>query len=556
MSTPNHDVNEARPTLTDDEWGRLRGYGTEQQTLAGDVLFSAGEPTGDMILVEFGGVEIFRPAASDVPEAVVASYGPREFSGEVNLLTGQATYLSARVTRPGVVYRLAPSSFRRLMSEDPELSDVVLRALLARREDLRSNAAADSLVIVGLEASADALALRTYAARQRQPHTWVAADTHAGQTIVAAVDADLADLPLVVTPTGVLLKANPGVLASHLGLSYQHVSGSLFDLVVIGAGPAGLAAAVYGASEGLQTLVLDSIAAGGQAAASSRIENYLGFTSGISGADLTGKAVVQAQKFGAQIASPCEVQSLRADGETVQVVLTDGTEINSRAAVIASGARYRSLPLRRWQEFEGVSIYYAATELEARACSPRPVAVVGGANSAGQAALYLAGRGSTVNLVIRGADLGAGMSSYLADRITAHPSITVHTSSEVTELHGEDRLERITLRDNSDPQAVGVETACSGLFCFIGATPATEWLQGVVTDDHGFILTDVAVADDQLGSGWSELGRRPLPFETSIPRVFATGDVRAGSMKRVAAAVGEGASAVRSVHMSLNAIPR
>ncbi|MGW3746058.1 FAD-dependent oxidoreductase [Streptomyces sp. NPDC005146] len=553
MSTP--EAREVRPALSDEQWARLQAYGIKQMTEAGDVLFHVGEPAGDMILVESGGIEIFRPGTSDGREAVVARYGAREFSGELNLLTGQATYLGARVSESGVVYRVGTRSFRRLMDEDPDLSDVVLRALLARREDLRANAAADSMVIVGHDLSAGAMALRTYAARQRQPHTWVEANTPAGGTLASAVGAGVDDFPLVITPAAVLRQATPADLADHLGLSYRPVAGKTLDLVVIGAGPAGLAAAVYGASEGLQTLVLDSVASGGQAAASSRIENYLGFTSGISGADLTGRAVVQAQKFGARIASPCEVAELEATGDRLRVVLADGTEISSRAAVIATGASYRSLPLARWAEFEGASIYYAATELEARACGPHPVAVVGGANSAGQASLYLAGRGATVTLVVRGGDLAAGMSSYLADRITAHPAITVRTSTEVTALHGGDRLEAITVNGNAEQNAAGTELACRGLFCFIGASPATDWLEGVVMDDHGFILTDAGLQDAALGRPWAELGRRPLPFETSVPRVFATGDVRAGSMKRVAAAVGEGASAIRSVHMSLSTVP-
>ncbi|SEO46375.1 FAD-dependent oxidoreductase [Actinacidiphila rubida] len=541
--------------LSDDQWARLRAYGIKQTTEAGDVLFKVGEPAGDMILVESGGIEIFRPGTSDVQEAVVARYGAREFSGELNLLTGQSTYLSARVTAPGAVYRVGTRPFRRLMDEDPDLSDVVLRALLARREDLRANAAADSMVIVGHDLSAGTMALRTYAARQRQPHTWVEANSPSGATLAGAVGAGADDFPLVITPAAVLRQATPSDLADHLGLSYRPTAGTTLDLVVIGAGPAGLAAAVYGASEGLQTLVLDSVASGGQAAASSRIENYLGFTSGISGADLTGRAVVQAQKFGARIASPCQVAELDATGDRLRVVLADGTEISSRAAVIATGASYRSLPLTRWTDFEGAGIYYAATELEARACGPHPVAVVGGANSAGQASLYLAGRGAEVALIVRGGDLGAGMSSYLADRITAHPAITVRTSTEVTGLHGGDRLEAITVSGNGQDVPVETELECRGLFCFIGASPATDWLEGVAMDDHGFILTDVSVQDAALSGPWAELGRRPLPFETSLPRVFATGDVRAGSMKRVAAAVGEGASAIRSVHMSLTTMP-
>ncbi|MGC5567912.1 FAD-dependent oxidoreductase [Streptomyces sp. FR-108] len=552
MSTPQ--PSDAAPIFSETDWSALKTYGIQQVTEAGDTLFEAGEAVGDMILVESGGIEILRPPGSSEEEVVVASYGAGQFSGELNLLTGQTTYLNARVSAPGVVYRVGPASFRRLMDEDPDLSDVVLKALLARRENLRSNAAARSIVIVGHDPSASAMALRTYAARQRQPHTWVVAGTPAGESLMHAVGTSTDELPVVITATTVLRQATPSLLAEHLGLSYQHVEGRTLDLVVIGAGPAGLAAAVYGASEGLQTVVLDAVAAGGQAAASSRIENYLGFTSGISGADLTGRAAVQAQKFGARIASPCEVAELKADGDILQVMLKDGREIDSRAVVIATGASYRSLPLARWSDFEGAGIYYAATELEARACGDSPVAVVGGANSAGQAALYLAGRGSTVNLMVRGGDLAAGMSSYLADRITAHPAITVRTSTEVTQLHGGDRLKAITVRSKAIQGDAGTELECLGLFCFIGASPATDWLRGAAVDEDGFLLTDVSLGDDTLGRQWAELGRRPLPFETSLPRVFATGDVRSGSMKRVASAVGEGASAIRSVHMSLNTV--
>jgi thioredoxin reductase (NADPH) len=344
----------------------------------------------------------------------------------------------------------------------------------------------------------------------------------------------------------VLLNATAGVLAEHLGLSYRAPSERrAVDLVVIGAGPAGLAAAVYGASEGLDTLVLEAVAAGGQAAASSRIENYLGFTSGISGGELTARAAVQAEKFGARIASPCPVAKLDAHGDVVTLALVDGTELTARAVVIATGARYRALPLERWADFEGAGIYYAATQIEVRACARNPVAVVGGANSAGQAALYLAENGSPVSLVVRGDDLRARMSAYLADRIVAHPDITVRTGTEVSALHGADHLEEISLNGAHE------RVACSGLFCFIGAAPATEWLNRLAVDSNGFLRTDAQLLDEELGGTWTGLGRRPLPFETSEPRVFAAGDVRSGSMKRVAAAVGEGASAVSSVHQAL-----
>ncbi len=296
-------------------------------------------------------------------------------------------------------------------------------------------------------------------------------------------------------------------------------------------------------------MVLDEIGPGGQAAASSRIENYLGFPNGISGAELTALATVQAQKFGTRMYSPCAVIALTIDGERMSVTLEDGAELNARAVVVSTGAHYRSLPLERWDDYVGIGIYYAATELEARLISASPVTVVGGANSAGQAALFFASRGSEVSLVVRGPDIRARMSSYLVDRLVVDPRVTIHQSAEVSGLEGEARLERISITDHSSGETQPLE--CRGLFCFIGVEPASSWLDGIVTDDEGFIKTDVQLAAADLGEVWSALGRAPLPFETSIPRVFAAGDVRRGSMKRVAAAVGEGASAVASVHVSL-----
>jgi thioredoxin reductase (NADPH) len=309
-----------------------------------------------------------------------------------------------------------------------------------------------------------------------------------------------------------------------------------------------LAAAVYGASEGLTTVVLDSLAPGGQAAATTRIENYLGFPSGISGADLAERTEAQALKFGARLSSPCEIVALEID-EQLRAVLADGTDIPTHALIIASGARYRSLPLERWDEFAGAGIFYAATELEARSCANGPVAVIGGGNSAGQAALFLASCGCDVTIAIRHLEIESGMSRYLVDRLLANPKITVRGGSEVTRLDGERVLESISLVGPAGEQQ---EQACRGLFCFIGAEPATGgWLTGVALDEHGFVRTDVQLTDDDLGETWAALGRGPLPFETNVPAVFAVGDVRHGSMKRVAAAVGEGASAVRSVHTAI-----
>ncbi len=540
----------ARPVLGDEQWSRLRAFGTPERLPASTWLFRAGDDVCDMILVESGQVEIVRPSTTDDPQATVAVYGPRQFTGELNLLTRQAAYLSARTTEASQVLRIGPDAFRRMMDSDPELSDTVLRALIARRRDLREGDAARSVEIIGHDASAPALALRTYASRLQLPHTWNDVETPTGLALARAVSATPDDLPVVIVPGAVLRQATPGLLAERLGLSYRPASGEQVDLVVIGAGPAGLAAGVYGASEGLRTLVLDSVASGGQAAASSRIENYLGFTSGISGNELTSAAAIQAQKFGARIASPCEVAELHSEPDQVRLVLSDGTTLRARAAVIATGAKYRALPLERWSEFEGAGIYYAATEIEARACGAKPVAVVGGANSAGQAALYLAARGSRVSLVVRGGDLYAGMSSYLADRIVAHPDIEVRTDTQVTALHGDSQLRSVVLTS----EGVAHEQECVGLFCFIGARPATAWLDGLAMDDHGFLRTDTQLEAGDLGPDWSGPARRPLPFETSRPRVFAAGDVRAGSMKRVAAAVGEGASAVSSVHAALRTV--
>jgi thioredoxin reductase (NADPH) len=542
--------SEAYPALTPELWRGLLAYSVAEDVFEGDVLFAPGQSSYELILIERGAVRLVRTQAAGLPDVLVVEFGAGDFIGELSLLTGQATYLAAVVAEPGRVHRIAPEALRRLMDEGAELSDVVLRAMLARRRQLQGGEAARSVEILGSALSASGLALRTYAARQQLPHTWTDIDSDAGHALSQALGAQLDELPIVVTPRGVLRQATPALLAADVGLAYRPVSGQVADLVIIGAGPAGLAAAVYGASEGLETLVLEGVAAGGQAAASSRIENYLGFTSGISGAELTGRAAIQAQKFGARIASPSRVERLRIDDGGFTLGLADQTAIAARAVLIATGARYRALPLARWKDFEGAGIYYAATALEAGSCGGQPVTVVGGANSAGQAALYLAGRGSLVTLAIRGDDLAAGMSSYLADRITAHPAITVRISTQVADLHGDEHLEAITLRSGDED----LVQDCRGLFCFIGAVSATDWLEDVAVDEHGFVLTDSALGDGALGGVWGELGRRPLPFETSQPGVFAAGDVRAGSTKRVAGAVGEGASAVRSVHQVLGSV--
>jgi thioredoxin reductase (NADPH) len=542
----------SNPVLTEAQLDRLRSYGEPVEVAVGDTLFRVGDRSYDLVLIDSGTIDIVREATRDSPELIVAQHGPGRFVGELNLLTGQTVFLTARVTSAGVMHRISPDSFRRIMSEEPELSSILLRSFQARRALLQGTASR-SIEIIGSPLSSASLALRTYAARLELAHHWFDADGAAGIALMQSAGVEASELPVVLLGAEVLTRVTPGHLAERIGLSYSRPSGQQVDLTVIGAGPAGLAAAVYGASEGLDTILLDATGPGGQAAASSRIENYLGFPNGLSGSELTGLASVQALKFGARIYSPCTVTTLDPNCELLRVVLEDGTEINSRAVVVATGAQYRSLPLERWSHFEGAGIYYAATELEARAVAGKPVTVVGGANSAGQATIFLAGRGSAVCLVIRGDDIRKEMSSYLVDRLLADPRVTVHTRTEVSALGGEESLESITLTDR-ETGAIS-QLPSSGLFCFIGATPATGWLTGVASDENGFLLTDTQLSGEELGDRFATLGRIPLPFETSVPGLFAAGDVRHGSMKRVAAAVGEGASAVASVHRAIGVHP-
>jgi thioredoxin reductase (NADPH) len=494
--------------------------------------------------MESGRVDIVREASGASPARVVAEWQAGEFLGELSMLTGQASLLTARIVEPSRVRRIPNAVFKQLMATDGELSETLIAAFRARRRLLM--AAADRTTqIFGTEGSAAAMALRRYAARMELPHRWTDVSTEAGRQALAASEHAGLALPLVVSRGAVIAAATPLALAEAVGLAYRYRDGDEFDLVVVGAGPAGLAAGIYGASEGLRTLVLDALAPGGQAAASSRIENYLGFPSGVSGAEITELGLVQALKFGVRLSAPAEVTALSPRAGGHELTLAEGDAIRARAVVVATGARYRRLPLERWTDFEGGSIFFATTELEARTVDRRPAVVVGGANSAGQAALYLAELGSAVALVVRGGDIAAKMSTYLVDRVRSHERITVHTSSDVTGLHGGDQLDAVTLTSSATGAAERVPAAA--LFCFVGAEPRASWLSGAAVDGSGFLLTDVDLPPAEGA------GRGPLPFETSVVGVFAAGDVRHGSMKRIAAAVGEGASAVASVHRALAA---
>ncbi|HXY93467.1 MAG TPA: FAD-dependent oxidoreductase [Acidimicrobiia bacterium] len=533
--------------LDDAALAELAAYGTARDVAAGEFLFRAGDRASDFIVILEGEVEIIR---EDDDQDVIAVHGAGRFLGELNLLTGQRAYLSARVRRPGRVLVISPHEFRRLMSSNVDLADVIFRAFVARRQMLRAGSGSRAVRIIGSRFSAEAMALRAFASRAHLAYTWIdLEEADDVDVLLASMGLRAVHTPVVITPTAVLRRPTPGEFAEQLGLTFHAEPGYAFDLVVVGGGPAGLAAAVYGASEGLDTVSLDAVATGGQAGASSRIENYVGFPNGISGDELASRAAMQAQRLGARLNFPCEVAGLRSEHGFHVIVLNDGSEVPTRSVIVASGARYQRLAVTGLERFEGAGVYYAATDLEARVCAGNAVLVVGGGNSAGQAAIFLTQQGCRVTIAIRGADLGHNMSQYLVERIDADPRIAVLTNTEVRELRGDHHLEQVALEETSTGHRRSVE--CAGLFCFIGAVPATTWLaDAVALDDKGFVLTDrdlppEVLSDDLFG------GRDPLPYETSLPGVFAVGDVRRGSMKRVAAAVGEGSSAVRSVHEHL-----
>jgi thioredoxin reductase (NADPH) len=535
-------VGDLRP----DQLALLETFGTRRTVSQGEVLFADGDETYSFFVVMSGAVDII--GNFDGEDELIVQHGPGRFIGELNLLTGQRVYLTARVAVAGEVVEIQPDAFRRLIATVPGVSDTILATLVLRRT-LLLEGAARAVRAIGSRYSSESLAMREFLVRNRLPHQWLDIDAEADvDHLVNELGITADDLPVVITRRTVLRRATPGEVALELGMTIESIPERCFDLVVIGAGPAGLAASVYGASEGLRTLTVESIAPGGQAGTSSRIENYLGFPEGVSGNDLTNLAMTQALKFGVRLTTPCEVVGLKEVAGHLTVFLSDGTELAGRAVVVATGAHYRRLQIPRLADYEGRGVYYAATEVEARLVGDAPVVVVGGGNSAGQAAVFLS-QASPVTLLLRGGNLGKSMSSYLADRITAHPRITVRTGSQCVELQGDPTLRGITVTGDDG----NVDIDAVGLFSFIGADPGSDWLGGqVVTDARGFLCTDRSLAPEDLHDAWTVLGRSPLPFETSQPGLFAVGDVRSGSVKRVASAVGEGSAAIRSVHEHLS----
>jgi thioredoxin reductase (NADPH) len=546
--TPNTDG--AWPRLTDAQIATLAKHGQRRRTKAGEILFRAGDTNSDLFVILAGKVAILDGDGRD--ENPIGVHGPGRFLGELGTLTGQGRWVTALVREPGEVLVLPVDRLRQVVGQDPLLGDLILRAYLIRRVMLIGLGA--GLRLIGSRYSADSRRLRDFCARNRVPHRWIDLETDQGaDELLRKLGVVPEETPVVLWGTEVVLR-NPSnaELAARLGLRLDGERHDVHDLVVVGAGPAGLAAAVYGASEGLTTLVIDSVATGGQAGTSPRIENYLGFPSGISGLDLAERAVIQAEKFGCRISVPAEATALGQDGGHYLVGLADGTSVSARVVLIATGARYRKLDVPKLDKYEANGVYYEATPVEARLCAGDPVAVVGGGNSAGQAAVFLARSSPEVRLLIRGGDLGKNMSRYLIDEIERRPNIEVLLHTEVRELCGQASLDGLIVEDNRTRERRRLEARA--LFVFVGAEPHASWLGNqVALDEHGFILTG-PIAAGASGQAVGPTTDSPIPIlGTSLPGVFAAGDVRSGSVKRVAAAVGEGAMSIRFIHEYLAA---
>ncbi|MET7600865.1 FAD-dependent oxidoreductase [Streptomyces sp. NPDC004082] len=555
MSTAEHQHDASRetpdrygafPRLTPEQIEDLAAYGERRNTTGGEILYQEGEPFREFLVILSGTVEIVQDHGGP-EEHTVAVHGPGRFLGELGLLEGEAAFDTAVVREAGEILAVPVDRQRALVSRDAVLGDLILRAYLGRRYLLIGLGA--GFRILGSCYSPDTLRLREFAARNRLPHRWVDLEKDKeAEALLRRFSIRPEETPVVIWKCERVLR-NPSntELARFIGLPAPLTEAGQCDVLVVGAGPAGLAAAVYGASDGLMTLTVDAVATGGQAATSSRIENYLGFPSGISGGELAERAVLQAHKFGARLRVPAQVNGLTPqDGEYV-ITFTDGTRVRTSAVVLASGVWYRKLEVPGIDHLEGISVYYAATVHEANLCQAEPVAVVGGGNSAGQAALFLANHASRVHLLVRGTDLHADMSRYLVDQVERHPRIELLLHTEVREVSGQEKLKSLTLENNATHEQRELEAAA--LFVFIGARPRTDWLRGVLAlDEKGFVLTGADAQPEMDATHWDSLGRDPLLLETTLPGVFAAGDVRSGSVKRVASAAGEGAMAIRLVH--------
>ncbi len=532
---PYNRMSQTFPELSDDQLERLSAYGQVEQFAEGDLLYRVKERDLDFFILLEGEAEVLETLPNGAKHRVTL-LGPKHFSGELTMFNNRESIVDLRVTKPSRALRIPRKNFRRLLVGEADLSEVITRAFILRRTAFINHELA-AATVVGYSHSSDTLRILQFLKRNGIPVRFLSVDSDSSQAshVIEACNRRDKNLPIVVYGKNLVLD-NPTNfdLGQALGFSEEIDLNCEYDTVIVGAGPAGLSAAVYAASEGLKTLVLDQFAPGGQAGSSSKIENYMGFPAGISGQALAGRAQIQSQKFGATISIPRRVDRLRCEPGKIELELDDSSVVRARSVIIATGAHYRKLDVENLEKFEGVGVHYAATPVEAALCSNDGVAVVGAGNSAGQAAMYLSEHSSHVYLIVRGNDLRKSMSEYLATRIEASQKISVHTQCEVTKLHGSRYLDEVTWRDKAG------ETHChriGNIFLMLGASPNTEWLKGCLDlDEKGFVVCN------QPGS----------PFETSLPGVFAVGDARSGSIKRVASAVGEGSVAISSVHSYLS----
>jgi thioredoxin reductase (NADPH) len=539
--------DEMFPTLTGVQIARLASFGHERELADGAEVWTPGDRGFPFYVVLSGGIAILGAA-----DRLITTHSSGNFSGDVDMLTGRPAVVRGRARGATRVLEIPRDRLRGIVQTDPELSEILLRAFILRRLALVAQGQG-SVVLVGSRHSAGTLALQEFLTRNNQPYAYLDVDRDSDvQKTLDEFAVGIDDVPVVIC-RGVQVLKKPSIekLADCLGMnSLRDDAAAVRDVVIVGAGPAGLAAAVYAASEGLDALVLETSAPGGQAGSSSRIENYLGFPTGVTGQDLAGRAFVQAEKFGAEFAVTRTAARLLCERKPYRISVGGAAEVQARTVVIATGARYRKPPLPNLAHFEGVGIYYGATAVEAARCAGEDVIIVGGGNSAGQAAVFLASTGGRVTILVRGDGLAESMSRYLIRRIEETPNIELKTRTEIVELEGGDSLERVTWRDGATGKRTTVPIR--HVFLMTGASPNTEWLEGCVAmDENRFVRTgpDLSAAD-LAASGWP-LARAPLLFETSRPGVFAVGDVRSGSVKRVAAAVGEGSVCVQLLHKAL-----
>lgn len=536
------DLYGAYPRLSESQITALAALGERRGAAQHEILFRQGQRNCDFFVVLAGKVAVLEEHGTP-EERVIAVHSAGRFLGELSLLTGEGCYYTAVVAEAGGVLAVPVDHLRELVDRDTEFGDLILRAYLIRRSILIGLGV--GLRIVGSRYSPDTRRLRDFAARNRVPYRWLDLEADpAAEELLRQFGVAPQDTPIVIAHGRLLRNPRNADLAAAIGFPAPTPQQASCDLLVAGAGPAGLSAGVYGASEGMRTVILDAIATGGQAGTSSRIENYLGFPSGISGAELAERAVIQARKFGARFAIPAEARSLRrGDGEYV-VELADGTSMTATSVVIATGASYRRLSVPRMEHFEKTSVYYAAAQPEAMICTGDPVAIVGGGNSAGQATVFLSQHAKRINLIVREAELGENMSRYLVDQIARLANVRVLLGTEVTELLGDRELEAVVVEDNGTGARQALEARL--LFVFVGLAPCTGWLDGLVKlDDRGFVRTGHSLNPPSGTVAESEKALRRSALETSQPGIFAVGDVRSGSARRVAAAVGEGAMATR-----------